>query len=92
MPFYHLDPATSLLNYDDSQVEPELVGTFQDDTETFNTLINSIDQSLLNPVVALNDDDVDDIMAFLSALTDPSSINLKDLVPDELPSGLPLND
>ena len=89
---HHLDPADSLANYDETQVEPELVGTFQDDPETISTLLSTVDPDLLTPTVALTEDDVDDIMAFLSSLTDPSSINLKDLVPDELPSGLPLND
>ncbi len=89
---HHLDPATSLANYDDSQVEPELVGTYQDDPELINTLLSTASPLLNVRGRPLRDRDIADIMAFLDALTDPSSLNKLDAVPDALPSGLPLAD
>jgi len=40
----------------------------------------------------LSDRDVADVVAFLQALTDPAALDLRFLVPDRVPSGLPLAD
>ena len=86
---HHLDPASSLSIYDDLQVEPELQGTFQ--TDASDLILATVDP-LLAPKSALTDDDVADLMAFLSALTDPKSLNMYHVVPDSVPSGLPVAD
>ncbi|WP_281558922.1 cytochrome c peroxidase [Thalassomonas sp. RHCl1] len=89
---HHLDPKASLASYDDSQVEPEHVGTFQDDLSTIFSLWSTVSPRLAVTGEPLNDDEIDNLMAFLSALTDPSSLNMLDSVPDKLPSGLTLAD
>ena len=89
---HHLDPESALLSYDDFQVEPELVGTYQDDPELLDTLLGTIDPLLAVSGDPLTDDEVGDLMAFLSALTDPSSLNLLDLIPNSVASGLPVDD
>ncbi len=40
----------------------------------------------------LSDDQIADLIAFLHALTDWSSLDLRDEVPPEVPSGLPIMD
>jgi cytochrome c peroxidase len=40
----------------------------------------------------LSDAEVDDLVAFLRSLTDPASLDLAGLVPDRVPSGLPVED
>jgi cytochrome c peroxidase len=89
---HHLDPAASLARYDDKQVEPELYGTYQGSEETRNMLLSTVDPLLKVDGAPLSDAEVSDVMAFLSALTDPSSLNLLHLVPDKVPSGLPVDD
>ncbi|MEM9491153.1 MAG: cytochrome c peroxidase, partial [Myxococcota bacterium] len=89
---HHLDPAAALANYDDSQVEPELAGTFVDDPDIINTLLYTIDPELGVSGPPLNEGEFEDLMAFLNSLTDPSSTNLGDLIPFSLPSGLSLAD
>jgi cytochrome c peroxidase len=42
--------------------------------------------------IPLDEDAVKDLVAFLQALTDPSSIDLSHLAPDRVPSGLPVQD
>jgi cytochrome c peroxidase len=42
--------------------------------------------------VELSDEEVADLLAFLRSLTDPSSRNLLDLIPESVPSGLPVED
>lgn len=88
---HHVDPLASLKSYDPTQVAFELVDTFQNDSELINTLINT-KSPLLRPRIQLTDPGIEDVMNFLSALTDQSSLNLLDLVPIAVPSGLPLND
>lgn len=88
---HHVDPLGSLKSYDPTQVAFELVDTLQNDSELINTLINT-KSPLLRPQIQLTDPGIEDIMNFLSALTDQSSLNLLDLVPIAVPSGLPLND
>lgn len=87
---HHLDPESALLSYDDSQVEPELAGTHQ--TDVIDEMLATVDPLLAVEGDPLTDDEVADLMAFLSALTDPSSLNLLHLVPDSVPSGLPVDD
>ena len=45
----------------------------------------------LNAGLPLADTDIDDLVAFLGALTDPAAADLEWLVPDAVPSGLPLD-
>ncbi|MDI1445579.1 cytochrome c peroxidase [Polyangium sp. 6x1] len=89
---HHLDPEASLKAYDDKQVEPELWGTYQSSEETRKTLLASLDPLLKVEGAKLTDAEVSDLMAFLSALTDPSTLNQLHLIPDSLPSGLPVDD
>jgi cytochrome c peroxidase len=42
-------------------------------------------------VVELTDDELKDLVAFLEALTDPASEDLTHEIPDEVPSGLPVD-
>jgi cytochrome c peroxidase len=39
----------------------------------------------------LTDQEVDDLVSFLEALTDPEAVNRMDLVPEQVPSGLPVD-
>ena len=89
---HHLDPEASLLSYNDDQVEPELVGTFQDDPQLIADLLSTVSPELAVQGDPLTDDEVDNLMAFLRALTDPSSVNRFELIPDSVPSGLTLAD
>ncbi|HSN98682.1 MAG TPA: cytochrome c peroxidase, partial [Candidatus Nanopelagicales bacterium] len=88
---HHLDPAASLAAYDDSQVERELIGTYQSSQATIDLLLSTVDPELA-PESPLTDAEVSDLMAFLSSLTDPRSLNLMHVIPNSLPSGLPVDD
>ncbi len=90
---HHLDPEASLLSYDDFQVEPELRGTYQDEPEFLEELLATASPSLAVEGPPLGDAEIQDLMAFLSALTDPASLNTQVLFPpDGVASGLPLDD
>jgi len=90
---HHLDPAGSLANYDSSQIvmppRPDLDALdliALDDPGVTAAITNAIE--VVPPV--LTEAEVDDIIDFLYALTDPSAGDLRKTVPQRVPSGLPL--
>lgn len=89
---HHLDPEASLLSYDDGQVEPELVGTYQDDPALIDDLLVNVAPELAVDGDPLTEVEISDLMAFLGALTDPDSLNMFEVFPDSVPSGLPVAD
>ncbi len=91
---HHRDPIGSLRAYDRSQAvlpsRPDL------DALDFLALDNPASRlaleaaNTLDPVSGLSDSQIDDLIAFLGALTDPGSLDLRHTVPKRVPSGLPL--
>ena len=86
---HHLDPATALMNYDTSQIPDELMDTYKNDPRVLERLIANLDPKLSKPV-DLNTKEFNDLMSFVYALTDSSAADLSHLVPQEVPSGLPV--
>ncbi len=76
----------ALLNYDPSQLESALQSTV---LPTAPTILAQRD-TLLNGVV-LTPDVVDKLVAYMQALTDPAARDLSDLVPDRVPSHIPVD-
>jgi cytochrome c peroxidase len=72
--------------YDPNQLEPLLRGTVQ---PTFEAIIATRDTLLNRPV--LTDQRIDDLTAYMKALTDPRARDLDALIPARVPSGLPVD-
>lgn len=86
---HHLDPKAALWSYDASQLDSE----FQRYVHTREDAIRSVEETLEPlPVLDLNDDEVDALVAFLESLTSPSARDLGHLEPASVPSGLPVPD
>lgn len=92
---HHLQPRRSLWNYDESQaVMPfredfaEVDFELMDDPASKKAIIASLD---IEPV-DLTDTEVERLLDFMHALTDRSQVDLRDDVPAEVPSGLPIFD
>jgi len=81
------DPQQSLVTYDASQLEPVLQDQVTDNADevlaTLAPQLRGID---------LRGGDVADLVAFMEALTDPAAEDMDDLIPDAVPSGLPVDD
>jgi len=88
---HHLDPAQSLNNYDVDQLQPVFRPTFQGDPNSISQILGTLDPILQNPI-ALSDGEVDDLVNFLQALTDPKFLDQSLEVPESVPSGLPVAD
>lgn len=92
---HHLDAKKSLNNYDISQcVLPSRLDLDALDfiaTNNPNTRY-AIEQRIEIPKIRLSDDEFNDLMAFMYALTDPEHLDLRHTVPKSVPSGHTLAD
>jgi len=67
------------------------VDTYLKGNEMRDRILKKLDPGLKN-IAQMNNKEIDDLLAFLGALTDKSALNLDHLVPEEVPSGLPVGD
>jgi len=88
---HHLDPDTALRTYDVTQLDPALRDTFQNDPDVINAILTNLDPLVAKPL-KLSDTQVNEVLAFLEALTDPAAADLRGNIPDAVPSGLPVRD
>jgi cytochrome c peroxidase len=86
---HHVDPERRLLDYDVAQtVGPGLL--VLDRQRHLDPILASISPEL-DTVPALSDDQIASLIAFLESLTDPAATDLGHLVPESVPSGLPVD-
>ncbi len=88
---HHLDPVAGLLEYDATQL-PASLQTSVDVDPARNAARLAAVSPLLGAPLVLTDAQVTDLVAFLHALTSPSSLALLADIPDTVPSGLPVAD
>jgi cytochrome c peroxidase len=88
---HYIDPVRSLFAYDATQLAPLLRPTVDRDAGRNQARANALAVQLVGGV-RLSPADVDDLVAFLGALTDPASRDLLSEVPLSVPSGLPVAD
>ena len=81
----------SLRTYDVSQLDPALRASYHGDAATINAVLASLDGRLRTPI-NLTDDEIEQLVAFLKSLTDPSARDLSGVVPARVPSGLPVRE
>ncbi|MCB4379080.1 cytochrome-c peroxidase [Synechococcus sp. MU1644] len=88
---HHLDPVSSLRSYDIAQ--SIMPGFDADDMRVLSDPAEVERIAAANDLapIALRDDEVDDILVFLNALTDPQSVRGALGVPASVPSGLPVD-
>ncbi|EDP76388.1 cytochrome c peroxidase [Hydrogenivirga sp. 128-5-R1-1] len=85
---HHLNPEKYLRNYDPTAngLPPELASTLKNDESTINQILSTLD---IEPV-HLTEEEVDYLIAFLKSLTSPQVYTLHKVIPDRVPSGLPV--
>ena len=87
---HKMDPVEGLWNFDSSHLSPIFRAQVHTQEKELNRVEKFLSDEALN-VPKLDDDEVDDLVAFLHSLTSPSATDLTHLVPDTVPSELPLN-
>ena len=88
---HHIDPDGSLDTYQSAQLPAELQSSLRNNESLKRKILNNLDPEL-KPVSQLNHEDVKALLAFMQALTDESALDMQDLIPDKVPSGLPVAD
>ena len=88
---HHLNATESMTNYKADQLSPLFRASLRNDPALIAQVLNTLDPLLEKPR-ELDDEAVDQLMAFLQAQTSPSAVDLSQLVPETVPSGLPVWD
>lgn len=83
---HYSDSEDKIRNYDPTQLEPALQGTFLDNV---NAILSTRDVRLEN--LSFSPETAQQIMAFLLTLTDEEARDLSGIVPTRVPSGLPID-
>lgn len=97
---HHLDPAGSLMDYWETHGDNQAVLPSAGDAVLHDDFVVVQDPDRLEQIAnanelaprELSERDVDYIMAFLQALTDPNMLDIRSDVPESVPSGLPMFD
>ncbi len=83
---HHMDMTNSLKSFEPSKLAPYLQKTLRNSEKVLNAI-----QATCQPIPVpanLSDAQVQDILAFLNALTSPSAVDMEQLIPPSVPSGL----
>ncbi len=88
---HYINPTQSLANYDAFQLDPLLQGLVDRDPARQAARTQAL-PGLVRRGIDLSDAEVDQLVAFLEALTDPAAGTLAGVVPASVPSGLPVGD
>lgn len=87
---HYLDVPAALTGYDTSQLPAAVRGMVVADPAMFAEILSRLDSRLLTQL-DLTDAEVDDLLAFLEALTDPVVRERLSDIPASVPSGLPID-
>ena len=88
---HYNDVPRALREYDASQLPPALQPMYHGDAATISAVLTNLDGRLLAPL-DLSEVEIQELVAFLKALTDPSARDLTALIPARVPSGLPVRE
>lgn len=87
---HHLDPGATVFEYDAGVLEPTVASTMLQDPDFIEDCLSRVSPKLA-PARPISDDEIDDLVVFLEALTDPSARLMTDVIPASVPSGLPID-
>jgi len=88
---HHFYPDSALRNYDVGQLASDLQSTLKDDKGVLERIISNLDP-LISDSKTFKQKEINELMAFMSALTDSTAMDLEHLVPAKVPSRLPVQD
>ncbi|MEZ4519753.1 MAG: FG-GAP-like repeat-containing protein [Chloroflexota bacterium] len=88
---HHLNPAGSLQSFDPQTLPPLFRDQVRMEPDIQADVLSTLDPRLAE-LPELTDEQVAQLMAFLNALESPSAVDLSPLVPEHVPSGLPVSD
>jgi cytochrome c peroxidase len=87
---HHLNADQMLHEYTGDNLRPDLREELHDDEEDLEQILATADPAI-DSAPKLSDEEIDDLVAFMGALTAPGADDLEGVTPDSVPSGLPLD-
>lgn len=87
---HYRNPTAAFVSYDRSQLDPALQSQVVADPAFAVAILSHIDPVVVQPLT-LTDQEVNEIVAFLVALTDPVALDQVREAPGTVPSGLPVS-
>ena len=88
---HHLNPEEGLRNYNTAQLPVDFQKVVNSDGVLMEEVLDTLDPLVSTPL-ELSNEQVAQLIAFLNAQTSPSAVDLSYLVPETVPSGLPVFD
>lgn len=88
---HHLNAVEALRTYDPALLPSRFRDEVTASPELHEDMLRSLDERMLN-APALTNEQIEQLLAFLTSLTSPSAVDLNHLVPPSVPSGLPVED
>lgn len=90
---HHADPAAAYAAYDLTQIEPDMQAFGLNPADPVFDEANPVvlGSGPGQPRIDLTDAEVDDLVEFLKALTDPRMLDTATIAPQSVPSGLPVD-
>lgn len=88
---HHLDAAESLGAYDGEELPADLRATLRNESAVVADVMSTLDPIIVSRP-DLDAEEIDKLLTFLHALSSPSAVDLAYLVPESVPSGLPVWD
>lgn len=86
---HYSDVPDALINYDVSQLSPVLRDRYHGGATVAGVVLSTLDHRLQTPF-DFSEDEERDLVVFLRSLTDPAARDLRALIPERVPSGLPV--
>lgn len=87
---HYSDVGKAVRSYDVAQLPPSLRTAYHGDVATIDKLLATLDFRVRRQLL-FTDQEQADLVAFLRSLTDPSARDLASLMPQSVPSGLPID-
>ena len=87
---HHLEANSMLESYVGENLRPDLRAELHNEQEDIDAILETADPAI-DDAPELSDEEVDDLVAFMRALTAPDARNLEHVTPESVPSGLPLD-
>lgn len=87
---HHVQPEEALRAFDGRNLPPELRATLQNYPVTIDDILTTLSPQL--PQTELSRQEMAQLVAFLESLTDPAAADLSGIIPESVPSGLPVGE
>ena len=87
---HHADPRAALATYRPDHLSEPLQQSARDAAQWHDQILATLSPELA-VVPALNDIQLSDLISFLESLSSPSASDLDRWIPNEVPSGLPID-